>query len=77
MQSGLSYPPCTFLGTSLSLFSYKGEMPDVALVRGGGEKLWLLVLLKLFCPVLVCLKDLKNYLGFLSGSVFLFLLLKF
>jgi len=31
-RAGCRYPPCTFLGTSPSLFSYKGEMPDVAQV---------------------------------------------
>lgn len=61
-RAGSRCPPCTFLGTSPSLFSYRGEMPDVALVRGGGERLRLAVLLKLFCTALVCLKDLNNYL---------------
>lgn len=83
-RAGSGSPPCTFLGTSPSLFSYEGEMPDVTPVRGGGERLQLSALLKLFCSALPQLQDLNNYLGgfFLffwfsfSWICFLFLLLK-
>lgn len=55
----------------------QGEMPDVALVRGAGENLWLLDLLKPFCTALLCPKNLNNYFFFFffPVSAFIFLLL--
>lgn len=54
----------------------QGEMPDVALVRGAGENLRLLDLLKPFCTALLCPKNLNNYF-FFSFFFFLFLDLLF